>query len=196
MVRLPNRLTFKLETNIMNVMKRNILLGGCVAALTLCAGNHLMAQGRGGDPAQFRQDRLDRAHDQLEVTNDVEWKAIEPLVGKVIDAERDVMSMRMGGMFGGGRGGRRGGENNNANGGADQQRPRRNNFFGEPSAASTALRKAIDDKAPAAELKAKLAAVRAETKAKEAALDAAQEELRSVLTARQEAIAVANGLLK
>ena len=98
-----------------------------------------------------------------------EWKAIEPLVGKVIDAERDVMSARMGGMFGRG-GGRRGGDNNN-NG--DQPRPRRNNFFGEPSAAATALRDAIEAKAPGAELKAKLAAVRAETKAKEAALDAA-----------------------
>lgn len=178
----------------MNVLKKSILLGGCVAALTLCAGNHLMAQGR--DPAQFRQDFLDRTHDQLEITNDVEWKAIEPLVSKVMDAQRDVMGMRMGGMFGGGRGGRRGGENNNANGGGDQQRPRRNNMFGEPSATVTALRKAIDDKAPAAEIKTKLAAVRAETKAKEAKLDAAQEELRGVLTSRQEAIAVANGLLK
>jgi hypothetical protein len=200
LVRLPNRLTYKFETNIMNVLKKSIMLGGCVAALTLCAGNHLMAQGRGGDPAQFRQDRLDRAHDQLEITNNAEWKAVEPLVGKVIDAEREVMSARMGGMFGGGgRGGRRGGgggDGANTNGGGNQQRQRRNNFFGEPSAAATALQKAIEDKAPASELKAKLAAVRAETKDKEAKLDAAQEDLRSVLTARQEAIAVANGLLK
>src|SRR5208282_5041302 len=119
---------------------------------------HLMAQGRNFDPAQFKQDRLDRAHDQLEITNNEEWKAIEPMVGKIIDAEREVMGMRMGGMFGGGRGGRRGGgEANNTNGSADQQRPRRNNFFGEPSAAASALRDAIEAKAPAAELKAKLA---------------------------------------
>jgi hypothetical protein len=183
-----------METNIMNILKKSILLGGCVAALTLCPGNHLMAQGRNFDPAQFRQDRLDRAHDQLEITNNEEWKAIEPLVGNVIDAERDVMSARMGGMFGG-RGGRRGGGGGDgANG--DQPRPRRNNFFGEPSAAVTALRDAIDAKAPASELKVKLAAVRAETKAKEAKLDAAQEDLRSVLTTRQEAIAVSAGLLK
>jgi len=179
----------------MNVMKKSIILGGCVAALTLSAGNHLMAQGRNFDPEQMKQMRLERAHEQLEITNDIEWKAIEPMVSKVMDAERDVLSMRMGGMFGG-RGGRRGGGEANANGGADQQRPRRPNFFGEPSAAATALQKAIDDKAPAAELKAKLAAVRAETKDKEAKLEAAQEELRGVLTARQEAIAVANGLLK
>ena len=138
--------------------------------------------------------RLDRAHEQLEITNDVEWKAIEPLVGKVIDAERDVMGMRMGGMFGG-RGGRRG-RDDNANGGARPAAPAPENFFGEPSPAVTALQEAIEAKAPAAELKAKLAAVRAETKDKEAKLEAAQEELRGVLTARQEAIAVANGLLK
>jgi hypothetical protein len=178
----------------MNIFKKSIILGGCVAALTLGMGNHLMAQGRNFDPAQFRQDRIDRAQEQLEITNNEEWKAIAPLVGKVIDAERDVMAMRVGGMFGG-RGGRRGGENANNNGG-EQQRPRRNNFFGEPSAAVTALRDAIDAKAPESELKAKLAAVRAETKAKEAALDAAQEDLRSVLTVRQEAIAVSDGLLK
>jgi hypothetical protein len=191
----PEQVNLKLETKIMNVLNKSILLGGCVAALTLCAGNHLMAQGRGGDrdPAQFRQNFLDRIHNELEVTNDVEWKAIEPMVNKVMDAQRDVMSMRMGGMFG--RGPRRDRENN-ANGETDQQRPRRPNPFGEPSAAVTALRKAIDDKAPAADLKAKLAAVRAETKDKEAKLEAAQEELRGVLTARQEAIAVANGLLK
>ena len=177
----------------MNLLKKSILLGGCVAALTLCAGNQLMAQGRNFDPAQFKQMRLDRAHEQLEITNDTEWTAISPLVGKVIDAERDVMAMRMGGMFG--RGGRRGGNNADANA-TDQQRPRRNNMFGEPSAAATALQKAIEDKAPVADLKAKLAAVRAETKDKEAKLDAAQEELRGVLSARQEAIAVANGLLK
>jgi Tfp pilus assembly protein FimV len=179
----------------MNVLKKSIILGGCVAALTLGAGNHLMAQGR--DPAQMRQDRLDRLHEQLEFTNAQDWNAIEPIVGKVLDAERDVFSMRMGGMFGGGRGGRRGGgEANNPNGGSDQQRPRRPNFFGEPSATVTALRDAIEAKAPVAELKAKLAAVRAETKAKEAKLEAAQEELRGYLTTRQEAIAVANGLLR
>jgi hypothetical protein len=177
----------------MNVLKKSIMLGGCVAALTLGGGNQLMAQPRNFDPAQMRQDRIDRLRDQLEIKDDNDWKAIEPLVGKVMDAERDVFAMRMGGMFG--RGQRRG--NNNTNNASDQQRQqRRNNFFGEPSPAMTALQKAIDDKAPAAELKDKLAAVRAETKDKEAKLDAAQEDLRGVLTSRQEAIAVVNGILK
>lgn len=171
------------------------MLGGCVAALTLGASNHLMAQGRNFDPAQMRQDRMDRLRDQLEIKDDKDWDAIQPLVGKVMDAERDVISMRMGGMFGRGprRGGDRGGSTNSA---SAEQRPRRNNPFGETSPAITALQKAIDDKVPAADLKAKIAAVRAEAKEKEAKLDAAQEELRGVLSSRQEAIAVVNGLLK
>jgi hypothetical protein len=179
----------------MNVLKK-IILGGCVAALTLGTSNRVMAQGRGNfDPAQFRQDRIDRAKDQLGITNDTDWKAIEPLVGKVVDARTEVMRMEMGGMFG--RGNRRRSSDTSASSSnTDQQRQRRPNPFGEPSAAVTALRDALDAKAPTSEIKSKLAAVRAEAKEKESKLDAAQEELRGVLTSRQEAMAVVSGLLK
>jgi hypothetical protein len=180
----------------MNVLKKSIVLGGCVAVLTLSAGNHLMAQGRGNfDPAQMRQDRIDALHEQLEITNDTEWKAIEPLVGKVFDAQRDVLAMRIGGAFGGNRQRRNRNADDNGNGNGDQPQRQRRNPFGEPSAAMTALREAIAAKAPASELKTKLAAVRAEAKEKEAKLNAAQDDLRGVLSSRQEAIAVANGLL-
>lgn len=178
----------------MNVLKKSMLLSGCVAALTLGAANHAMAQ---RDPSQFRQDRLDRTREQLEIKDDKEWSAIEPLVGKVIDAQRDLMMQRMG-AFGGGRGmRRRGGEGstNNATAGTEEQRPRRGGF-GEPSAAVTALRDAIAANAPTSELKTKLAAVRAEAKEKEDALTAAESDLRAVLSTRQEAIAVANGILR
>jgi hypothetical protein len=159
-----------------------------------------MAQGRGNfDPAQFKQDMMDRLRDQMAVKDDQEWQAIEPKVGNVFDAQRDVMAMRGRGMFGGGR--RRnnnGGGDNNNNGGGDNAnaRPRRNNPFGEPSAAMEALQKAIDDKAPSAEIKTKLAAVRAEIKEKQAKLLAAQESLRGILTPTQEAVATVNGLLQ
>ncbi len=176
----------------MNVLKRSLLIGGCVAAFTLCADTSLFAQ-RNFDPAQFRQMRIDRAREQLEVKDDAEWKAIEPIVGKVVDAQRDLMAGRMGGF----RGGRRnnGGSDTNSTDQSGQQR-RRTSPFGEPSAAMAALQKAIDDKAPPAELKDKLAAVRAEYKDHEAKLAAAEDELKGVLSSRQEAIAVANGILR
>jgi len=50
-------------------------------------------------------------------------------------------------------------------------------------------------KAPAAELKAKIAEFKADLQQKMAALESAQESLRQVLSARQEAIAVLAGLL-
>ena len=75
------------------------------------------------------------------------------------------------------------------------QRRNRGGFGGEPSAAVTALQKAVDDKAPAAEIKAKLKIVQDEAKENQAKLVAAQEDLRSVLTPRQEAIATLRGLL-
>ena len=171
--------------------------------LTLGA-NTVLAQGRGNgggnfDPAQFRQQMMDGYKEALEVKDDAEWTALEPKVGKVMDARRDVMASTMRGAFGN-RGGRRqrgGGGNggdqaNNDNG---QRRQRRGGMFGEPSAAVTALQKAVDDKAPSAEIKEKLKAVQDEAKVKEAALVAAQEDLRGVLTPRQEAIATLRGLL-
>lgn len=60
----------------------------------------------------------------------------------------------------------------------------------------TDLQKALDDKAPVEEVKAKLAKVREARNTKEAALDKAQEELRKALSPRQEAGAVLVGLLR
>jgi hypothetical protein len=80
--------------------------------------------------------------------------------------------------------------------GGGQRRQRGGGFFGAPSPAAEALQKAVDDKAPTAEVKTKLKAVQDETKANQAKLAAAQEDLRSVLTPRQEAIATLQGLLQ
>jgi hypothetical protein len=102
--------------------------------------------------------------------------------------------------------GNRGGRNRQRGGGGNgddqgnntgQQRRQRGGGgpFGEPSAAVTALQKAVEDKAPTAEIKTKLKVVQDEAKTKEAALVAAQEDLRAVLTPRQEAIATLRGLL-
>jgi len=156
-----------------------------------------MAQGQGRgnfDPAQMRQNMLDRMRDQMEIKDDKEWSAIETKLGKVMDAQRDLMAGRMRGMFG--RGGRRGGNNAAPDDNAGGQRPNRNRFGGEPSPAMEALQKAVDDKAPSAEIKTKLKAVQDEFKAKQAKYQAAQEDLRSVLTPRQEAVATLSGMLQ
>jgi hypothetical protein len=147
-------------------------------------------QGRGNfDPAEFQQRMMERVKEQLEVKEDAEWKAIEPLIQKVMDARREQMAFGAGGMMRGMGFGRRGGD---TGGGGD--RPR-GPFGMEPAPEAEALQKAIDNKAPNAEIKAAIAKYRDARKAKEAALTKAQDELRKVLSVRQEAIAVSNGWL-
>ncbi len=183
-------------------MKLGTILGICgfTAALCLSAGTLLAqdnsnsnangggGQGRRGgggnfDPAQFQQRMLDNARERLAFTNDTDWAAVQPLVQKVFDARREVGIPGMNMMRRGGGGG------DNAQGG------RRGGFFGAPSPEAEALQKAIDDNAPAAQVKAMLEKYRAARKDKETKLAQAQEDLRKVLTARQEAQAALLGLL-
>jgi hypothetical protein len=187
----------------MNILKKALIAGGCAAILALGA-NTVMAQGQGGrgnfDPAAMKQRLMDDLKDQWEIKDDAEWTAIEPKLGKVIDARGEIMASTMRGAFGrgGGRrggGGGGGGGNADDNGGGQRQRQRGGGPMGTPSPAVEALQKAIDDKAPTAEIKAKLKAVQDEVKDKQAKLVAAQEDLRAVLTPRQEAIATLRGLL-
>jgi hypothetical protein len=141
--------------------------------------------GRGNfDPAQRLQQQMDNIRTQLNITNDDDWAAIQPLVQKVLDARTALGNAGRGGLFGG-RGGRRGG-------GGQQGGP-----GGQTTASleQQALQKAIDDDAPAAQIKAALDRYEASQKTKQATLAAAQEALREVLSAKQEAQATLMGLL-
>jgi hypothetical protein len=150
--------------------------------------------GRGFDPAQMQQRMMENYKEQLEITDDTEWKAEQPLIQKVMDARRSSMTGMGRGMFGQ----RRGGDNQppgaQAGQGGDRQN-RRMGAFGQPSPEAEALQKAVDAKASKAELKAALTKYQESRKAKQAELEQSQENLRKVLTARQEAIATLNGLL-
>ena len=174
------------------------LTSACVLAMSatqLCAQEEGQGRGRrggggggggggfGGDPAQFQQQRMERLKEQLEVKDDAEWKAMEPLVTKVMDAQREVTSLRMRG--GGGRGGGGGGGGFGGGGGGGA----------EPSPEATALQTAIESKASNADIKAALTKYRDARKAKEAALTKAQDDLRKVVSVRQEAILVTSNIL-
>jgi hypothetical protein len=168
-----------------------VLVGGLMAA----AAQPAMAQGQRGnfDPAQFRQRMMDRLKEQLGATDD-EWKALEPKVSKVMDAQRDA---RSGGGFGGGPGGggRRGGGGGGAAGGGGGGAPAQPET--EVGKAAAALRTALEDKATAAEeIQKKLTTLRdARAKAHEN-LAKAQKDLKDLLTQRQEATLVVNGMLE
>jgi hypothetical protein len=148
--------------------------------------------GRGGgrsfDPAQMRQQMLDRMKENLGAT-DEEWKALAPKVEKVMTLSREGR----GGMgFGmGGPGGRRGGRGAASQPAAEPPVPQT-----ETGKAALALQTVLDNKdAKPAEIKTALKGLRdARAKAK-TDLEAAQKELREVVTVRQEAILVVDGLL-
>src|SRR2546422_10825620 len=79
----------------MKTLNRLVTVAGVVLA-TFFGAAHLSAQdqqqprpGRGNfDPAQFRQNMLDDARGRLEVKSDDEWKVIQPLIEKDMDARR------------------------------------------------------------------------------------------------------------
>jgi hypothetical protein len=188
----------------MKRMNHLLLAGGMAVMLCMSAGEAMAQNNQGGggggrnqggrgpggpgnwDPAQFAQRMMERYKESLEITDEAEWSAIQPLVQKVQDA-RMAIGFGGRGMFG--RGPRGGGNNQ----GDQNQRPAPN--FGPPNPEADMLQKAVDAKASTAEVKAALTKYVASRKVKQADLEKAQADLRKVLTPRQEAIATLMGLL-
>ncbi len=131
---------------------------------------------------------MERTKENLEITDDAEWKAIQPLVEKVMDARMATMSGIGRGMFGGP-------PRRNGDSGQGGQGQRRGQFGGPSTPEAEALQRAIDGKASNAEMKAAIAKYVESRKAKQAELEKAQADLRKVLSVRQEALAMLNGLL-
>ncbi|MGD0207172.1 MAG: hypothetical protein ABSC89_06165 [Verrucomicrobiota bacterium] len=182
-------------------VKNLLTICGVAAALMLSAGSVSAQNDNGGpgggpgggfrnmDPAQRQQFFMNNIREQLGFTNDTDWNAVQPLIQKVTDAQREAMSGRFGGM---GRMFR----NRNSNNGDQAGGNNRRNFGTQPSPEADALQKAIDDNAPKAQIKAALAKYQASQKTKQAKLVTAQENLRKVLNTKQEAQATLLGLLE
>ena len=141
--------------------------------------------GRGNfDPAQLQDRMLNYLREQFGVTDDSEWSVIAERIGKVLELRRNAPAGGMGLAFAG-RGGAADSDGGRGRGGRG----------GSVSPEQDALRAALVDKLPDAEIKARLARLR-EVRAQNAGkVEKAQEDLRAVLTTRQEAIAVMAGLL-
>ena len=179
-------------------MKTKQLMTVCgMAAVLIASACRVSAQndngGRQGgdrgnwDPAQMQQRMMERIQDELGFTNATDWSAVQPLVQKVMEAQRDARGAGMGRLFARGN---RGGE------GDQGGNNRRGGFGGTPGPEAEALQKAIDDNAPAAQIKDLLAKYQASQKDKQAKLASAQSDLRAVLTTKQESQATLLGLLQ
>ncbi|HTB84055.1 MAG TPA: hypothetical protein VK742_10410, partial [Candidatus Sulfotelmatobacter sp.] len=102
-----------------------------------------------GDPAAMQQRMMDGIRDKLEFTNDTDWSAVQPLVQKVLDAQRDARGGGLRALFGGRNRGGQGGQGGGRGG-----------FLGQAGPEEDALQKAIDDNAPSAQIKDLLAKYR------------------------------------
>jgi hypothetical protein len=144
--------------------------------------------GRSGGRSDWRQRIEQHLKDALGTTEE-EWKAIQPKLEKVAQAQRELRSSSMRSMFGRSR---RGGDTGGQGEAASAAQP------SSPLAqASKDLQATLDNKAAKPEeIKAKLEALRAARAKAREELKAAQKDLTDVLTQRQEAVLVGMGLLE
>jgi hypothetical protein len=134
------------------------------------------------DPAQMRQQMLDRMKEQMQAS-DEEWSVIAPKLEKVWQLQRDSRGGAMGGW--GGRGGRGGDAN------------RDNQPTSAVANAARELRTALEDSAVSPQSVAeKLAAYRAARDKAAEELKTAREDLKGLLTPRQEAVLVMMSILE
>lgn len=119
----------------------------------------------GRDPKAETERALTRLREAMRVTDDAEWAVISARIAAVQAA-------------GGGAGAR------------EKAKP-----AGADRTAQEALRSAVHDGLPEAELRLRLARLAEVQRERGAALERARAELRAVLTVRQEAVAVLAGLL-
>ena len=186
-------------TTMKTYLNKWMALSALALTLGLCETQAQERRQGNFDPEQMRQRMTDRIREQLEITNDDEWKIIQARVEKVMAARRETSSVGSSFSFMRGMRSDRGGspsDQNQADSNRRRDREREGRFGGEQSPEAEALQKAIESKASAEEIKSKLARLREVRKEKEANLEKAQEDLRKVLSARQEAAAVLLGLLK
>ncbi len=146
-------------------------------------GGRRDGQGRGGfDRAAMQERMMEMMKDRLGTT-DEEWTVIKPRLSEVMELSQSGARGMMR-MFGRGRGGRR-------------QEQSAEPLTDPVEIAADDLQKTLDKEAPsAAEIKAKLDALRGAKEKNKQKLVAAQQKLREVLSLKQEAMLVMMGTLE
>jgi hypothetical protein len=123
---------------------------------------------------------MSKLRERLEVTDDGEWAIIAERITRVEEVRRSLWAGSAGG---------RGGAS------FSEKSKRSSRPGGSAHPEQDALRSAVGDKLPDAEIKVRLARAHEVFQQNEALLLKVQTELRAILTVRQEAVAVMAGLL-
>jgi hypothetical protein len=138
------------------------------------------------DPQQLSEQMqpriIETIHEQLAVTNDADWNAIEPLVAKVVQDQTDSLVpiiIELRGLFG------------NGNAPADPDL----HVLEQTGPDAEALQNCLDANAPTEQIRAALAKYHQSRQRQAAELAKDQGRLRSVLSTRQEAALVLLGIL-
>jgi len=154
---------------------RDLMAGGeSVPAKNKPGRREEPADNKTGRAAEMEAKSLAKLRERLEVTDDAEWAIIVERIKKVEEMRRLVSTGASGG-----RGGPVVAEKSKRTSAPEQN----------------ALRSAVTDKLPDAEIRLRLARAHEVHQHNEAKLFQAQADLRAILTVRQEAVAVMVGLL-
>jgi hypothetical protein len=132
----------------------------------------------GAETAAARQ--LARLRERFGVKDDGEWAVIAERIAKVDEQRRSIVALATGGR---------------GTAAAGERVKRSPRVAASANPEYDALRSAVGEQYPDAEIKSRLARMHDAYEQHEAQLRAAQAELRAVLTIRQEAVAVMAGLL-
>ena len=139
-----------------------------------------MAKGGKMSPGEAESRTLAKLRERLEVTDDAEWAVISERILKVEEMRRSLWAPGTGGR-------------------GSPPLTEKSKRSSKPGSSAhpeqDALRSALVDKLPDAEIKVRLAQAHEMQRQNESRLTKAQADLRSVLTIRQEAVAVTMGLL-
>lgn len=125
---------------------------------------------------------------KLEVKDDAEWNIIQERIQNVLRAEHEFQAVLLAAQHKS----HSSGQGTAAKGHAGQDRAHE----GDAESEVRALQELVKAKAPAHEIKPRLARVREILRGRQDKLAAAREDLRAVLSARQEAVALLSGLLR
>ena len=172
------------------------LLGVLAAGWLIGGAGNLWAQAESSgsksatsDKHKARSRMLEHYRARLEVADDGEWRVIQERIESILRAEHDLQVAVAAGRH-------KSHSSKSSAGRAVSSGHSKHSLSFDGAEDIQALQQLVQEKAPAKEIKPRLAQVREVLKAREERLANAREELRAVLSSRQEAIAVLSGLLR